>query len=79
MICQSLASIVVGIECLFRFTPDIFCDTTGVPFSYPVAKLLANCLVVSYTHYPIISQVRKREHVYSLSEPIDLFISTYIP
>jgi alpha-1,2-mannosyltransferase len=41
--------------------PDIFMDTTGAAFTFPVAKLFAlltarkNIRVVTYTHYPTIS------------------------
>lgn len=55
MLFQSLASILVGLECLIRCTPDIYCDTMGAAFTYPLAKLLCGCTVVTYTHYPIIS------------------------
>lgn len=57
MLGQSLASILVGFECLFRATPDIYCDTMGAAFVYPVAKMFAGCRVVAYVHYPIISSV----------------------
>jgi glycosyltransferase involved in cell wall biosynthesis len=55
MLFQSLASIFVGLECLLRLTPDIYIDTMGAPFSYPLADLLGLCRVVAYVHYPIIS------------------------
>ena len=55
MLCQSLASMLVGLECLLRYPPDIFFDTTGAPFTYVVAKVLAGCTVAAYVHYPIIS------------------------
>ena len=55
MLFQSLASILVGLECLIRCAPDIYCDTMGAAFIYPLAKVLFGCVVVTYTHYPIIS------------------------
>nr|CAJ2481186.1 unnamed protein product [Leishmania braziliensis] len=33
----------------------IVVETVGVPFVYPLLRLLAGCTVISYTHYPIIS------------------------
>jgi alpha-1,2-mannosyltransferase len=59
MLFQSLASLLVGLECILRFPPDVFCDTMGAAFTYPVAYYLANATVVAYVHYPIISTVRR--------------------
>ena len=55
MLFQSLASILVGLECLIHCAPDMYCDTMGAAFIYPFAKVLFRCVVVTYTHYPIIS------------------------
>jgi glycosyltransferase involved in cell wall biosynthesis len=55
MIGQSLGSMVLALEAVFAFTPDVFIDTTGLAFSFPVAKLLAGCRVAAYVHYPTIS------------------------
>ena len=57
MLFQSLASALVGLECILRFTPDVFCDTMGAAFTYPVAYYLCNAIIVAYVHYPIISTV----------------------
>lgn len=57
MIMQSLGSVLVGLECILRLTPDIYFDTMGAAFTYPTARLLAGCRVIAYVHYPIISQV----------------------
>ncbi|EFC47843.1 glycosyl transferase [Naegleria gruberi] len=54
LIGQSLASIMLGWEAVSTYTPDVFIDTHGLPFTYFVAKL-AGCKVGSYTHYPTIS------------------------
>eukprot|EP01038_Epipyxis_sp_PR26KG_P005155 gene5155-7175_t len=56
MFCQSIASLVVGLECLLLFVPDILCDTTGAAFIYPIFKILGRCDVMAYVHYPIISK-----------------------
>eukprot|EP01035_Chromulina_nebulosa_P020025 gene20025-26001_t len=55
LICQSIASTIVGMECLLRFSPDIYIDTTGEAFIYPLAVLLGGCTVIPYVHYPTIS------------------------
>lgn len=58
MLAQSVASMVLAAEALFRATPDVFFDTTGFAFSFPVAWL-AGCSVGAYVHYPTISMVRE--------------------
>ena len=55
MIRQSLASMRVVLNGLKQFVPDVFIDTTGLAFTYPVVKLLSGCKILSYTHYPTIS------------------------
>ncbi|CAN0168575.1 unnamed protein product, partial [Hapterophycus canaliculatus] len=59
MLAQSVASMVLAAEALLRGTPDVFVDTTGFAFSFPVAWL-AGCSVGAYVHYPTISTVRLR-------------------
>ena len=61
MIGQSIGSIIVGLECIMRFAPDVFCDTTGASFCYPLVYLFVGAEIVSYVHYPTISTVS--EHV----------------
>lgn len=56
MLAQSLASVVLASEALVRGTPDVFVDTTGFAFSFPVAWF-AGCSVGAYVHYPTISTV----------------------
>jgi hypothetical protein len=55
MLGQSLGSMVLAMEALLAFTPDVFVDTTGLAFSLPVAWLLAGCRTAAYVHYPTIS------------------------
>ena len=57
MIFQSLASIIVGFDCFRHVTPDVYIDTTGAAFIYPLVKLLSlgTTKVCAYVHYPIIS------------------------
>ncbi|KAJ8665191.1 hypothetical protein QAD02_006853 [Eretmocerus hayati] len=55
LLAQSIGSIYLGWEAYTLFKPDIFIDTMGYPFTYPIFKYIGGCKVASYTHYPIIS------------------------
>jgi len=52
---QSFGSMILTVDALCRYRPHIFVDTTGFAFSYPIARWISGCKVVSYTHYPTIS------------------------
>lgn len=52
---QAIGSLIVGMEALLRFPPDLFIDTTGFAFTLPLAKWLLGCVTVAYVHYPTIS------------------------
>lgn len=52
---QSLGSMVLGMEAIFKYQPDVFIDTMGYAFTYPIFCYLGGCKVGSYTHYPIVS------------------------
>lgn len=52
---QAFGSAVLAAEALFKLTPDVWCDTMGYPFTYPIVHFLVNVPVVTYTHYPVIS------------------------
>ena len=52
---QALGSMIVAIECLFRALPDVWLDTTGAAFAYPVASFWGVPIIATYTHYPMIS------------------------
>lgn len=60
---QCLGSIWLGIEALNSFVPDIYIDTMGYAFTYPLFKYIGGCRVATYTHYPTISTDMLR-HVY---------------
>lgn len=55
MFFQSLASMWVVFEGLCQVVPDLFVDTTGLAFTYPIVKIFTSSQVMSYTHYPTIS------------------------
>jgi len=56
---QSLGAAIVLTIALLRTPltswPDIFVDTTGCPFTLPVAKILTGAKVSAYIHYPTMS------------------------
>jgi alpha-1,2-mannosyltransferase len=67
---QSLGSMVVAVEALLRFNPEVFIDTMGCAFTFPVARYLFGCYVGCYVHYPTISTdmlslVERRETSYN--------------
>ncbi|XP_027335076.1 GDP-Man:Man(3)GlcNAc(2)-PP-Dol alpha-1,2-mannosyltransferase [Abrus precatorius] len=69
MIGQSLGSMYLAWEALYKFTPLYYFDTSGYAFTYPLARLFG-CKVICYTHYPTISsdmlsRVRQRNLMYN--------------
>ncbi|KAG0262242.1 asparagine-linked glycosylation protein [Actinomortierella ambigua] len=52
---QSLGSIRLAWEALNKVVPDIWFDTMGYAFTYPLARILGGCQVAAYVHYPTIS------------------------
>nr|CCA16706.1 conserved hypothetical protein [Albugo laibachii Nc14]CCA21812.1 conserved hypothetical protein [Albugo laibachii Nc14] len=60
LLCQSIAHIRVARHAFRQgeragYFPQYWVDTTGCPFSYPVAKYFYGCKVIAYVHYPMIS------------------------
>lgn len=60
---QSLGSVWLGYEAMTLLQPDIFIDTMGYAFTYPLFKYIGGSKVASYTHYPTIS-VEMLQYVY---------------
>ncbi|CAM0136227.1 asparagine-linked glycosylation protein [Umbelopsis sp. WA50703] len=52
---QSLGSLFLGYEALEHVVPDVFFDTMGYAFTYPLVYLLTGIKVAAYVHYPTIS------------------------
>lgn len=52
---QSMGSIYLAWEAICLFCPDIMIDSMGYAFTFPVFKLLGNCRLGCYVHYPTIS------------------------
>ena len=56
LLLQSLGAIPLGYEAISQHNVDIFIDSMGYAFTYPLVKLLSpTTSVVSYTHYPTVS------------------------
>ena len=56
MLLQILAQIYFAIEIITNIYSDVYCDTTGLPFTYFILKYLGHAKVTAYTHYPFISK-----------------------
>lgn len=52
---QSIGSMLMGLEALIKYPPDVFIDTMGYAFVYPFFKYFGKCKIACYTHYPTIS------------------------
>lgn len=60
---QSLGSVILAVEALRAFQPDICIDSMGYAFTYPLFSFIGGCKVVSYTHYPTITSDMMRKIV----------------
>lgn len=53
---QSYGSVWLGFEALAQLIPDVWIDTMGYAFTYPVVRLLDRSIpIAAYVHYPTIS------------------------
>ena len=69
MLGQAFGSAVCVAEALSLYRPDVFFDTAGHAFGYPLARL-AGCRVAAYVHYPAVStdmirRVRRRAEAFN--------------
>lgn len=69
---QSIGSMLLGFEALCKFVPDVYIDTMGYAFTYPIFRFIGGCKVGCYVHYPTIStdmleRVKTREATYNNS------------
>ncbi|KAF8766849.1 GDP-Man:Man(3)GlcNAc(2)-PP-Dol alpha-1,2-mannosyltransferase-like [Argiope bruennichi] len=55
LLMQSLGSVVLGLEALLKYVPDIYIDTMGYAWTFPIFKFLGSCPVGAYVHFPTIS------------------------
>lgn len=52
---QSLGSIILGFEAFLHYIPNVYFDSMGYAFTYPLFNWLGRSHVVAYVHYPIVS------------------------
>lgn len=52
---QSLGSVFLGWEALWKCVPDIYIDSMGYAFTLPLFRYLGDCTVGCYVHYPTVS------------------------
>lgn len=55
MFLQILGQIYFAYEIITKVYSDVYCETTGLPFTYFILKFLGHAKVTAYTHYPFIS------------------------
>ncbi|XP_059062375.1 GDP-Man:Man(3)GlcNAc(2)-PP-Dol alpha-1,2-mannosyltransferase [Achroia grisella] len=60
LLLQNLGSMIMGMEAFMKLNPDIYIDTTGFAFTYPIFRYLAQCPVGCYVHYPTITSAMMR-------------------
>ncbi|GMM34951.1 alpha-1,2-mannosyltransferase [Saccharomycopsis crataegensis] len=51
---QALGSIILSLEACLALPPDVWVDTMGYPFAYPIISYLLKIPILSYTHFPVI-------------------------
>ena len=56
MFLQIVGQIIFAFEIVKTVHSDVIVDTTGLPFTYLVLRLLGRAKVVAYVHYPFISE-----------------------
>lgn len=61
MLWQAVASVAVCFEALMTCPCDVFIDTMGVGYAYPLVKLFFWPQIYSYTHYPLVSYDMMRD------------------
>ncbi|KAJ6247744.1 GDP-Man:Man(3)GlcNAc(2)-PP-Dol alpha-1,2-mannosyltransferase [Anaeramoeba flamelloides] len=72
LIGQSLGGMLLGVVSVILYPVDLFFDSTGHAFTFPIAKLLGIKKVGCYVHYPTIStdmlsRVQKQSNLYNNS------------
>jgi alpha-1,2-mannosyltransferase len=55
MLGQAIGSILLAYTAISALVPDVFIDTTGLPFCYPMISWVLQIPIVAYVHYPVVS------------------------
>lgn len=53
---QALGSVMLAAEAIYKFKPDVWIDTMGYPFTYPLVWFWVGVPIVAYVHFPVISE-----------------------
>lgn len=53
---QAFGSIILAYEAASLYKPDIWVESMGYPFTYPLIHYVLGVPIVAYTHYPVISK-----------------------
>eukprot|EP00550_Attheya_septentrionalis_P009430 CAMPEP_0198297260 /NCGR_PEP_ID=MMETSP1449-20131203/36260_1 /TAXON_ID=420275 /ORGANISM="Attheya septentrionalis, Strain CCMP2084" /LENGTH=449 /DNA_ID=CAMNT_0043998143 /DNA_START=201 /DNA_END=1550 /DNA_ORIENTATION=- len=56
LIMESIGTMRLAWAAIRKVTPDIYIDTTGCAFTYPIVRIFGGCRVAAYVHYPTISR-----------------------
>ncbi|KAH3670348.1 hypothetical protein WICMUC_004844 [Wickerhamomyces mucosus] len=66
---QAFGSMILSYEAIksFEFKPDVWIDTMGYPFSYPIVYLFLQIPIIAYVHFPVISKDMLNKLNFSLS------------
>ena len=81
---QSFGSVILGLEALTSYVPDIYIDSMGYAFTLPLFRYFGGCKVACYVHYPTIStnmlhRVSQREATYNNASIVsNSLVLTYI-
>jgi hypothetical protein len=59
LIMESIGTMRLAWAAIRKVTPDIYIDTTGCAFTYPIVRIFGGCRVAAYVHYPTISRVSR--------------------
>ncbi|KAI5896247.1 glycosyltransferase family 4 protein [Schizophyllum commune H4-8] len=52
---QSVGSMLLALEAMLYLRPDLYIDTMGYAFTYPIFKIFGGVTCGAYVHYPTIS------------------------
>lgn len=53
---QSIGSVILGIEALFAYLPDVYIDSMGYSFTLFLFSYIGKCTTACYIHYPTITK-----------------------
>nr|BAN21210.1 glycosyl transferase [Riptortus pedestris] len=56
LLSQSFGSLVVGLEALYAYLPDIYIDSMGYSFTLFLFSYIGGCTTACYIHYPTITR-----------------------